>query len=118
MTNSLSLEKQIKVQQEYMWTSLAWAAFILILGVGLTIFLYYKADNDTAAKIPELLKVGPLFISGAVTAFPGKIFMECRARVATYRNLEDSFKYLDQKAQKDLIYQVMTEAFKQTVIIK
>ena len=117
MSDSLSLEKQIKVQQEYMWISLAWTAFILILGIALTIFLYYKGDSGSA-NIPEVLKVGPLFISGAVTAFPGKIFMECRARVATYRNLEDSFKYLGKKAQKDLIYQVMTEAFKQTVIIK
>lgn len=116
MSDVLSLEAQIKVQREYMWSSAAYSLFVLILGVGITVYLYFT-DNSLGTKVPEVLKVGPLFISGAVTALPWKTFMQCRARMASYKTLESNFKNLSIKAQKEILSQVMTEALKQTVKI-
>lgn len=114
MSNSISLEDQIKVQREYMWSSVLWACFILTLGVVTTIY-FFRVDNALGIKTPEFMKAGPLFISTAITAFPWKICMECRARIATYRTLQKNFKYLDKKSQVEILTQVMAEALKQTV---
>ena len=116
MSNSISLEDQIKVQREYMWSSVLWACLILILGIGTTIY-FFRANNALGLKMPEFMKLGPLFLSSAITAFPWKICMECRSRVATYRTLQNNFKCLDEKSQAEILSQVMTEALKQTVKI-
>ena len=116
MSNSISLEDQIKVQREYMWSSILWACFILILGIATTIY-FFRVDNALGVKMPEFMKMGPLFISTAITAFPWKICMECRARMATYRTLQKNFKWLDKNKQAEILSQVMAEALKQTVKI-
>ena len=116
MGTSISLEDQIKVQREYMWSSVLWACLILVLGIATTIY-FFLASNSVGLKIPEFMKVGPLFVSSAITAFPWKICMECRARVATYRTLQKNFTCLDEKSQAEILSQVLAEALKQTVKI-
>src|SRR5712692_7661841 len=115
MSNSILLDDQIRVQRQYMWSSVSWACFILIIGIATTIYFFRMHIDPAGIQIPDFAKIGPLFVSSAITAFPWKICMECRARVATYRTLQQLSPGLDEKSQADILSQVMAEALKQTV---
>lgn len=104
MSESSLFQNQIKVQRQYMWLSILWALFTLLLGITITL-LWFKASKEGADKTPDFYKMGPTLISAFMTSFPLNIWMKCRTRISTYLDLEN---LTDEEAKKQAAKQALS----------
>lgn len=111
---SLFFEQQIKVHKNNILISTSWAIFLLLIGVVATI-LCFKLDKSIATKIPDLMKMGPLFVSTAVISFPFKEFLCSRSRIATYKFLRDYCAANDNRKLNKAMLEVIADVFRQTI---
>lgn len=89
---------------------------ILLAGIGTSAY-FYASGAALGEKMPEFLKLGPAFISCAVTSLPVKAFFDCLARLNTYLAMEQSGIHLTEAEIKALFTQILTESLKATVKI-
>jgi hypothetical protein len=79
MSYSPLLEIQIKTQKQNLWISVGWACLLFLIGV-IGSIIWLKLDN-TDNKSLDIIKLGPFFITTAVSSFPINRIMGCRERI-------------------------------------
>jgi hypothetical protein len=82
MNSEIFLKVQIQTQRGNMRLSLAFSVALLLLGILVTLWFLLRPGSDKA--YPDLMKLGPMFITSAVAAVPLKAFLSYRTRIATY----------------------------------
>ncbi len=103
--------EQIRVQRKNIWIAVGWAVALLGVGTALTT-IFVVGAGSAASKVPDLLKLGPLILSTALTAFPCKMLLSSRSRLASYGYL---YRNLPSEAADPRLVEVAIEAMKQTL---
>jgi len=80
MSYSPLLEIQIRTQRQNLWISVGWAILLFLIGVVGSILLL-KLDHNPDNKSLEFFKLGPFFITSAVSSFPINRALGCRVRI-------------------------------------
>lgn len=82
------VDELIQTIQENIRCSFGSALIIFLMGIGLTLYFLWGGVSQFK-DIPDLLKLGPGFISLAVSVIPTKFFFESRERIIYYKYLKN-----------------------------
>jgi len=104
--------EQIRVQRRNVWIAIGWSAALVVLGAAVTVAFVVRGGGRMA-QWPDLVKLGPLLMSTALTTFPCKLLMSSRSRLASYGFF---FRQLSAEGACDpKLLELAIEAMKQTI---
>src|SRR4029453_16014626 len=80
MSYSPLLEIQIRTQKQNLWLSVGWAVLLFLIGV-IGSIIWLKLETHPDSKTLDIIKLGPFFVTTAVSSFPINRIMGCRERI-------------------------------------
>src|SRR5262245_18016084 len=86
---SAQLANRIDVLQSNVWRYVILTTVVLLFGVIVTIWGFIDSSLNT--KIPDFIKLGPLFISSAIISFPMKDLLTYRVKISGCKTLKSYF---------------------------
>jgi hypothetical protein len=90
MSYSPLLEIQIRTQKQNLWISVGWAILLFLIGV-IGSIIWFRFDTNPDNKSLDILKLGPFFVTAAVSSFPINRVLRCRVSINYFVHVKYCF---------------------------